>query len=312
MSDGYVVVIGSASIDVTGRPQEPVTLGSGGCVPGIVRSTVGGVGRNIAENLARLEVSTLLLSVVGDDPPGRRVVNKSRSAGINTQFMHEITGGRTATFMGLYDDEGELHAGITDLEIMEHLDGLFIEDHADLLGAADMLVIDATLSDEALHSLFSIAGDYGVRVAADPASPMFADRLCAYLPNLFLVTPNASETASLCGLKNPARDRETGFDAARALVGLGVELAVVTLGDNGLAYADGRGGGYLKAIATEVVDTSGAGDAFTAAVIFGLLNGVPVDEAMRLGITAASLTIQSPHTVLPNLSQELLYRNLMV
>jgi pseudouridine kinase len=140
---------------------------------------------------------------------------------------------------------------------------------------------------------------------------MFAERLCQYLPNLYLVTPNASETTSLCGLKNPARDRETALDAARTLVSMGVELAVVTLGDNGLAYADGGGGGYLKAINTEVVDTTGAGDAFTGAVIFGLLNEVPVDEAMRLGITAASLTIQSAQTVLPNLSQELLYRNLL-
>jgi pseudouridine kinase len=83
------------------------------------------------------------------------------------------------------------------------------------------------------------------------------------------------------------------------------------MGADGLAYADGGGGGYLRAVHARVVDSTGAGDAFSGAAIFGLINDVPVDEAMRLGITAASLTLESRHTVLPNLSQELLYDRLM-
>jgi pseudouridine kinase len=78
-----------------------------------------------------------------------------------------------------------------------------------------------------------------------------------------------------------------------------------------LAYAHGGGGGYLRAIQTPVIDATGAGDAFSGAAIFGLLNGVPLDEAMRLGITAASLTVGSEDTVLKDLSQELLYDQLM-
>jgi pseudouridine kinase len=99
---------------------------------------------------------------------------------------------------------------------------------------------------------------------------------------------------------------------ARTLVTLGVEIAVVTLGEAGLAYADSNGGGYINALNTQVVDTTGAGDAFTGAMIFGLMNDVPIDEAMRLGITAASLTLQTTETVVPNLSQELLYSHLVV
>jgi pseudouridine kinase len=127
-----------------------------------------------------------------------------------------------------------------------------------------------------------------------------------------MVCPNAAETTALCGLENTANDYETAINAARHLVSLGTKIAVVTLAEKGLAYADGSGGGFIPAINTRVVDSSGAGDAFSGAVIFGLLNDVPIDEAMRLGVTAASLTLQSSLTVLPNLSQELLYNKLAI
>jgi pseudouridine kinase len=113
-------------------------------------------------------------------------------------------------------------------------------------------------------------------------------------------------------LDKPATDRDSAIKTAQRLVNMGAEIAVVTLGDQGLAYADNSGGGYIRAIHTEVIDTSGAGDAFSGAVIFGLLNNVPVDEAMRLGIAAASLTLASEETVLPTLTQELLYDGLLV
>ena len=66
----------------------------------------------------------------------------------------------------------------------------------------------------------------------------------------------------------------------------------------------------MRAIHTEVVDTSGAGDAFSGAVIFGILNDVPIDEAMRLGVAAASLTLESEDTVLQSLNTDMLYDEL--
>jgi pseudouridine kinase len=134
--------------------------------------------------------------------------------------------------------------------------------------------------------------------------------LCPFISQLYLITPNAAETSALCG--ESATDHDSALNAARSLVTLGAKIAVVTLGEQGLAYADASGGGYIRALHTQVVDSSGAGDAFSAGAIFGLLNGVPVDEAMRLGATAASLTLQSRETVVPELTQELLYDQLVV
>lgn len=310
MDDGFVLVIGSAGIDIKGHPVSELKLGTPNL--GRVRNSVGGVARNIAENLARLEVPTVLLAAVGDDVEGERVLNGCEDGGIDVSHVRREMGTRTATYLALLNPDGELHAAITDFEVIAYVDSEYLRGHESLFEQATMVVIDATLSEAALATVFELAARYHVPVSADPTTPELAARLCPYIPQLYLVTPNAAETTALCGLEDPAADHETAINAARHLVSLGAKIAVVTLGAQGLAYADGSGGGFIRAVQTDVVDATGAGDALSGAVIFGLLNEVPVDEAMRLGVTAASLTLRTRDTVVPYLSQELLYDELVV
>ena len=311
MDEEYVLVIGSAGIDVKGR-AEAAELKWETSNLGRVRNSVGGVARNIAENLARLEMDTVLLTAVGNDVEGRRVIQHCQERGINCSYVRTVEGARTGTYLALLKPGGDMLLAIGDFEVMRLVDPEYIRAHEDLLAGATMVVIDATLSEEALATLFELAERHSVRVCADPTTPLLAARLCPYIPQLHLVTPTAAETTALCGLVGPVQDRESSINAARQLVSMGAYIAVVTMGENGLAYADGSGGGFIRAIHTHVVDTTGAGDALTGAVIFGLLNEVPLDEAMRLGVTAASLTLQTTETILPNLSQELLYDQLAI
>jgi pseudouridine kinase len=91
---------------------------------------------------------------------------------------------------------------------------------------------------------------------------------------------------------------------------LGVDIAIITMAEFGLGYADANRSGHVPALYTEIVDPTGAGDALTAAVIFALLNDIPLDEAVRLGLSAAALTLRSPGTVAADLSIEKLYDGL--
>jgi pseudouridine kinase len=310
MDEGYVLVIGSAGLDVKGRrlgELKPQTSN-----PGQVRNSVGGVARNIAENLARLEVPTVLLTAVGDDTQGKRVLDQSETNGVDCSHVRVLEGARTGTYLAILNPDGDLDVAIGDFEIMQFIDRDYLLEHENLFADATMVVIDATLAVTALATVFELANKYDVPICADPTTPTLAIRLCPYINQLHLIVPNAAETHALCGLEHPATDRDSAIEAARRLVSLGAHIAVVTLGDQGLAYADGSGAGFIRAIHTHVVDSTGAGDALTGAVIFGLLNDVPLDEAMRLGVTAASLTLQSAETVLPNLSQELLYDELVI
>jgi pseudouridine kinase len=308
--EGHVLVIGAAGIDIKARTLGLPAWNTSNL--GMIRNNVGGVARNIAENLARLEVPTILLSAIGRDTPGKRVLMRTREGGVNCAHVRRVSGGRTGNYVALFDQNSKLLIAISDYEIMETIDTEYLLRHEDLFADAIMIVIDANLSLEALETVFQLAQRYRIRICADPTTPELAGKLCPYLDQLFLVTPNRAETAALCGLDDTVYDRDTAISAARQLVTLGVELAVVTLGEQGLAYADSSGGGYIRSVRTQIVDPTGAGDAFSGAVIFGLLNDVPVDEAMRLGVTAASLTLQNVETVVPELSQELLYARLVV
>jgi len=149
-----------------------------------------------------------------------------------------------------------------------------------------------------------------VPVCADPTSATLAPHLCPHLPELMLVTPNAAEAQALCGIEVSGRD--SALKAAQKLVGLGVGTAIVTLGATGLVYATSQETGHVPALTHEVVELTGAGDALTAAVIFGLLHDLEVGEAVRLGASAAALTVQSRETVSPELSLERLYDQLVI
>ena len=309
MDGDFVLVIGSSVLEISGVPADK--LRSGARAFGTVRRTIGGVARNIAENLARLEIETVLLSAVADDEFGEHLITHSVLAGIDCAHVLRVGGAINAKSLILHHPPGKT-TRLDDFDIVEYIDSDYLLEHEWLFENATLIVIDATLSEDALDTLFELAARNQVPVCADPTSPLMAGRLRSYIASLYLVVPNASETVALCELEQPATRREEAIVTAQQLVNMGANIAVVTLGEEGLAYADSSGGGYIRAVHTDVVDASGAGDALSGAVIFGILNDVPIDEAMRLGVTAASLTLESMETVLPTLSQELLYDELSV
>lgn len=307
MDGDFVLVIGSAVLEISARTI--AVLQPGLRQSGHIHTSVSGVARNIAENLARLDIETVLLSAIADDDIGQHLITHSRLAGIDCSHVLRVSGATTASSILLYKSEDNC-TRVDDLGIADALNSDYLMEHEWLFENAALVVVDATLSEETLDTLFELAARYQVRVCADPTSPRMASRLNNYIANLYLIVPNASETAALCNLAEPATERESAIGTAQQLVKMGASIAVVTLGEQGLAYADSSGGGYLRAIHTEVVDTSGAGDAFSGAVIFGILNDVPIDEAMRLGVAAASLTLESEDTVLQSLNADMLYDEL--
>jgi pseudouridine kinase len=145
---------------------------------------------------------------------------------------------------------------------------------------------------------------------ADPTSVALSSRLEPYLTQIALLVPNSVEAAVLGQVHFDQADQRQAIDAARRLVGRGVQTAIVTLAEAGVCYATSTTSGLIRAIHTEVIDPTGAGDALSAAVIFALLNGIELDDAVRLGVAAASLTLRYPGAVIPDLSLERLYDQL--
>jgi pseudouridine kinase len=304
-----VLVIGASSLDVKGRALEKLERGSSN--QGLIRSSMGGVARNLAENLARLGVPTVLLSAVGADGAGKRLLAHAAGSGIDTRHVMIDPGGRTGSYMAVYDQQGEIYVSIDDMAILNQITPRYINDRRRLFRDATMVTIDANLPPASLKTVFRLAKKYRVPVCADPTSRSLASRLRPYLNQLHMITPNPAEAQALLG-QGPITDRSAAIAAAKQLVARGVEISAITLAEMGVCYATSNESGYVPALDIEVVDLTGAGDALTAAVILGLLEEMPVGEAMRLGVSAAALTIQSRETVSRDLSLEELYDQLSV
>ncbi len=308
--DGPVLVIGASGIDIKGRPRESLQMGVSNT--GVVRNSVGGVARNVAENLARLEVPTILLSAVGEDPSGDFLLEHAGAAGVDTSHVLRVPEQNTGSYAAILDEAGQLVVAISEYDIVSQITPGYLQQHRSLFAGAALVALDANLSPKTLASVFRWARRYDLPVCADPTSPVLATKLIPYLPSLLMVAPDASEAAVLCGVAEPPATSEAAIETAQCLVSMGVDIAVVTMAEQGLAYADGTSAGHVAALRTQVVDTTGSGDAVTAAIIFGLLHDMPIDEAVRLGASAAALTLRTRHTVVPDLSLDRLYGELII
>jgi pseudouridine kinase len=302
-----VLVVGAMAADAKGQPRHELVPGRS--TPGTVHFAIGGVGRNIAETLARLGVQTTLLSAIGDDPIGHILLESTARSGVNTAHVVTSTHHRTAGYIAILDRNGAPAYALDDMAVIQEVTPGLVYRHRRLVRDADMIVLDANLSPKTIVSVLDLAKKYQRPVCVDPTSAVLAPRFIPHLADILLMTPNASEAEALTGLDLGQTDVHT---LAAALMGSGVEIAIITLAELGLYYVTSDESGRVPALERDIVDLTGAGAALTAGVVFGLLNGFEIGEAMRLGISAAALTIQVPETVHADLSLDRLYDELVI
>ncbi|HSH03605.1 MAG TPA: carbohydrate kinase family protein [Anaerolineae bacterium] len=306
----YVLLIGAMLLDIKGKPISG--LDSDTSNPAVITTARGGTARNVAENLARLGIEVRLVSTVGEDETGKRLMASTAAAGVNMDYVRVLPRERTGTYMAVLEVNGKLMVAMDDVGVMRHITAEYIAEQEGLFAEAGFVVVDGSLSDGALAQVFTLAHKYGVRVCADPSSARLAYKLQPYLDKLYLAVPNEVEAVALYDEPFEGFDPDASLAVARRMVQSGVRIAVVTLSDFGLVYATTDETGYIPARYSEMVDSTGTGDAVTAALIFGILNEMAVLEAVRLGAAAAGLTLQTHDTVVEELDLDMLYQHLIV
>jgi pseudouridine kinase len=300
-----VLLIGAASQDIVGRLR--YDLNSGTSNPAHIRSSFGGAARNVAENLVRLGQPATLLTVVGEDSIGDKLIEQVEAVGVDTSYALRTSERPTSSYLAVVDLKGKLQYALDDMRAISALTPAYLEENAQLFDEASLLFVDANLSKETLRKAITLAHRAGIPICADPTSTVLASRFKTHLPRLSLFTPNMAEAEILCGCFPFLSGLQRGLESAKSLVGLGVDLAIISLAELGVCYATSETSGQVPAIRTHIVDPTGGGDALTAAVIFALLNEIPLDDAMRLGVSAASLTLRYQGAVVPDLSLQKLY-----
>lgn len=308
--DGHVLLVGATLLDTKGKPTAGLAPATSNTAE--IRSTRGGTARNVAENLARLGANAFLITAVGDDATGQQLLAQTADSGVNVDHALVVPGQSTGSYIALLEADGTLSVALDDVRVMNAITPDTLDERRDLFATADMVVMDGSLSEATMREIVALTREFGVRLVADPSSARLAYKLRPFLRYLHLVVPNEVEEAALCEVDFPGYDPNVSLALARRLVTAGVENVVVTLSDFGLDYATADEMGYIPPKYSRMVDSTGTGDAVTAAIIFGMLNNLPVIESIRLGAAAASLTLQSPETVVPDLSLDMLYDHLIV
>jgi pseudouridine kinase len=305
----HVLVIGASGLDVIGRIDSALIPGTSN--PAHIRTSHGGAARNVAENLARLGQPVSLITAVGKDRTGRDILSQAKAGGLDVSGSVRTTELPTGFYMGLLSPQGGLEFAVDDMRVISCITPAHLRSRHSLLDEAGIIFVDANLPEETLEFVVATAWRRGVPLCADPTSSILALKLVPHLPKLHLLIPNASEAGVLTGRAFAASDEAAAKAAARHLVSLGVATVLITLAEFGVVYATAETSGHVPAMHTPVSDPTGAGDALTAAFIFALLNDIPLDDAIRLGVSAATLTLRSPGAVATELSLELLYDQLL-
>ncbi|UCI05419.1 carbohydrate kinase family protein [Mesorhizobium sp. B1-1-8] len=284
-----ILALGGAHIDRRG--QVSGTYVPAASNPGILREDVGGGVFNALRSVVRRGVSASLLSVRGGDAAADTVSAAIARAGIadlSVVFLDRTTPSYTA----LIDSDGELIVGFADMALYELAFPKQIRRAKvrEAIAAADAILCDANLPSAALECLVEQAG--GRPVFAIAISPAKAVRLQPVLGELALLFMNGREAAAL------AHTDATGPELVNALRATGLRAGVVTAGSAPVLGFNGSGVFAIDPPAPRrVADVTGAGDALTGATVAALLRGLPLRAALREGVAAAMLAIESAEAV---------------
>ena len=298
-----VVCLGGATVDRTYQSRAPLLAGTSNPVSAAGLG-FGGVARNVAESLARLGVPAALVSIVGDDEAGRAVLDHVRDLGVTTR-LSVAAGQRTAEYVAVLQPSGELAFGLANLAILDAFTPSLLEEAWSLLSGAVWVVADCNLPSATLADLIERRRAVGVfGLAIDAVSAPKAKRLPGELAGVDLLFANVDEARAILGTDPFPESPE---DLCRAVLARGAGAVVITLGDQGLFVAETGGeGARLPAVAAQVVNVTGGGDALIAGTLSRLLEGERLVEALRAGLSAASLTVACHDSVRPDLSRDLL------
>lgn len=287
------MVVGAVAVDV--KAQSMGELVRYADVPGSTRVAVGGVGHNVAKNLALLGVEVAIVSVVGDDEFGRIICHDLARAGVHIENLIINSNQHSATWVGVLNATGDLDVGVFDGAIFDSLTPNVIREHAALFANADWVAVDATLPRATIDAVIALAKLNRVPTYLNPASVARAQTISDCVGDFTLVTANALEAQVLTG--QSIHNVDDAIRAAQILTQRGVQRVVVTLGAEGIVYADTNITRYEPALPTAVVDTTGAGDALAAIFLLCDLRKRSVDETLALALRAAAITTSCAESV---------------
>lgn len=293
-----IVVIGSAFMDVKGFPFDDYL--PTGRNAGRVEYVHGGVARNVAEDIANVELRPIYLGIVDDTPLGAAVLEKLKNHKVNCDYMLTIPDGM-GTWLAVFDNNGDVAGSISKRPNMMPITGMLDQKGDEIFAQAESVVFEVDLDKEIIKRVLKLAKKHGTKVYGLVSNMNIAVQRRDFLQKFDCFICNQLEAGQLFvddySDKTPEEMRDILADKIERA---NIPSMVVTMGGQGAVYADLNGNkGICPAKKVLVKDTTGAGDAFCSGVVIGLTYGKSMAEAIEIGSTLAASVIVSSDNVCP-------------
>lgn len=263
-------------------------------------TTLGGVGRNIVENLARLHVDTSFTSRVGKDPQGKSIIDSLQKLKVSIKGISISENCATASYNAVLEPSGNLYVALADMRIFDEMTPEVLEPSIKALKPMDICLFDTNLPPETFTYLESECSSLG-RIWGVSVSQPKVNRLKPILRHLDMLILNRAELETLTSKK--ISHLEDLPHAAASILESGCKRLIVTQGGHGVYFFSETRALHYPVLKTVPRDVTGSGDAFCAGLLYGLQKQ-PIEEAIYYGMAAAQRTLLTHHNVDPELTPE--------
>ena len=298
-----IVVLGTIFIDIKGYPL-------GAYIPtgrnaGRVEEVHGGVARNVVEDIANLELRPTFISLVDGSDTGEAVIKKLGNHKVNTKYIRTSPDGM-GIWLVIFDNTGDVSASISKRPDLSPIDDILDEYGDEIFRDCDSIALEFDMEKSTVKRVIEYANKYNKEIYALVSNMSIAIQRRDLLKHTGCFICNQQEAGIFFSENYDDKTPSEMQKLLREKVMLaGIRKMVVTLGSDGAVYADEKGdSGYVPAIKTDVIDTSGAGDSFFAGVCAGLTYGKSLKEACEIGTRLAASVIASGENVCPRFSPE--------
>ena len=293
-----IVVIGAVFVDIKGYPMSNFI--PTGRNAGRVEQVHGGVGRNVAEDIANCELRPTFVSLVDKSGSGEDVLRKLKSHKVNTDYIRKTRDGM-GSWLAVFDNDGDVFASISKRpDLLPIVD--ILEEHGDeIFSKADSVVIELDIDKEIVKRVFALAKKHKKKVFSVVANMSIALERRDFIKSIDCFVCNIQEAGILFSDDYTDKTPEEMIPIIASKVKAAqIPSMIVTMGGDGAVYASMDGDmGYCPARRVEVKDTTGAGDSFCAGVAIGLTYGKTLAEACEIGAHLAASVIVTSESVCP-------------
>ncbi len=298
----YVTVVGAANLDIQGFTEEKLIQKDSN--PGEVKICLGGVGRNISENMARLGIDTKLITATGGDANSKRLLEECNQVGIDMEHVLVLPDANASIYLAIMDEDGDMAMALSDMHIMDRMTTEFIKGKSHILKNSEVIVIDTCVPRDVIEYILHTFKDS--KILLDPVSIKKSRRVKDIIGGFHTIKLNRLEAEFLSDMTIESHDDLPKL--TQYFIDQGVQRVFITLGSEGVYYRDRDVGGLLPSPKIKVANATGAGDAFMAGIIHGTLYDDPAVEIAKFSTAAAILTLQHQETVSPHMSTDNIHK----